>query len=78
MTELEGTLIYKYVVLFSPLFSQDIWCTHSEEIDLPVHEKRNYSFFYAFELMIYFLAEEGFLNMHSDILSNLTPGVLIV
>ena len=34
--------------------------------------------FYVFELMIQFLAEEGFLNMHSDILLNLTPGVSIV
>ena len=34
--------------------------------------------FYAFELMIHFLAEEDFLNMHSDILLNLTPGVWIV
>ena len=31
--------------------------------------------FYAFELMIQFLTEEGFLNMHSDILMNFTPGV---
>ena len=30
--------------------------------------------FYAFELMIQFLAED-FINMHSDILMNLTPGV---
>ena len=30
---------------------------------------------YAFELMIYFLVEERSLNMHSDILLNLTPGV---
>ena len=36
--------------------------------------KKVYSF-YAFELMIHFLAEEDFLNMHSDILLNLTPGV---
>ena len=28
--------------------------------------------------MIHFLAEEDFLNMHSDILLNLTPGVWIV
>ena len=33
---------------------------------------------YAFELTIHFLAEESFLNKHSDILSNLTPGVWIV
>ena len=30
---------------------------------------------YAFELMIDFLAEESFLNMHLDILLNLTPAV---
>ena len=34
--------------------------------------------FYAFELMIHFLAEAGFLNVQSDILLNLTPGVSIV
>ena len=34
--------------------------------------------FNGFELMIHFLAEEGFLNMHSDALLNLTPGVWIV
>ena len=39
--------------------------------------KRFHSF-YAFELMIYFLAEESFLDMHSDVLLNLTPGVWIV
>ena len=32
--------------------------------------------FYAFELMIHFLAEESFLDIYSDdILWNLTPGV---
>ena len=31
--------------------------------------------FNAFELMIQILVEEGFLNMNSDILMNLTPGV---
>ena len=39
---------------------------------------KNIHSFYAFELMIHFLAEEDFLNMHSDILLNLTPGVWIV
>ena len=34
--------------------------------------------FNAFELMLHFLAEEGFLNMHSDFLLNLSPGVWIV
>ena len=34
--------------------------------------------FYAFELIIHFLAEEDFLNMHSDILLNVTPGIWIV
>ena len=29
-------------------------------------------------LMMHFLAEEGFLNVHSDIIWNLTPGVWIV
>ena len=37
-------------------------------------EKKFHSF-YAFELMIHFLAEECFLDIHSDdILWNLTPG----
>ena len=56
-------------------FSQEIWCTNSEEIDLYVHEKKINSF-YAFQLMIYFLAKEDFLDMHLDILLNLTPGGL--
>ena len=34
--------------------------------------------FYAFEWIIHYLAEEDFLNMHSDILLNLTPEVWIV
>ena len=40
-------------------FSQEIWRTNSEEIDLHVHGEKNH-IFYAFELMIKFLAEEGF------------------
>ena len=55
-------------------FSQEIRCINSEEIDLHVHGKKNHSF-YAFELMIRFLAEEVILNMLSDILLNLPPGV---
>ena len=47
-------------------FSQETWYTTSEEIDLHVHGKKIYSF-YAFELMMQFLAEEVFLNMHADI-----------
>ena len=31
--------------------------------------------FCALELMIQFLTEEGFLDMHSDFLMNFTPGV---
>ena len=31
--------------------------------------------FYTFELMIHFLEEEDFLNIHSDILLNITPGL---
>ena len=46
-------------------FSQEIWCANSEEIHLHVHREKIQSL-YAFELMIYFLAEESFLNMHSD------------
>ena len=37
-----------------------------------------FSYFYAVELTIHFLAEEGFLNKNSDILLNLTPEVWIV
>ena len=55
----------------------ELWCTNSEEIDLHVNGKNIYSF-YAFKLRIQLLAEEGFLNMHSDILLKLTPGVGIV
>ena len=51
-------------------FYKEMWCTNSEEIDTHVMGK-NHSF-YAFDLMIQFLAEEGFLDMHSDILLNLT------
>ena len=36
---------------------------------------KNFHRLYAFELTIHFLAEESFLNMHSDILLNLTLGV---
>ena len=54
-------------------FLQEIWCTSSEEIDLHVHGEKIHPF--AFELMTQFLAEDGFLNMHSDILLNLNPGV---
>ena len=43
-----------------------------------MHWKKELRSFHAFELMIHFLAEEDFLNMHSDILLNLTPGVRIV
>ena len=57
----------------SSYFSQKVWRANSEEIGLYVHGEKNYSF-YAFKLMIQFLAE-GFLNMHSDIVLNLTPGV---
>ena len=39
-------------------FSQEIWCTNSEEIDLHVHGKKIHSF-YAFELLMQFLVEEG-------------------
>ena len=40
-------------------------------------EKKFHSF-YAVELMIHFLAEESFLDMQSDILLSLIPGVSIV
>ena len=48
-----------------------------KKIDLDVHGKKIHRL-YAFELMIQFLVEDVFFNMHSDILLNLTPGVLIV
>ena len=75
--KLERLFIYKYMVFSHPLFlsSQEIWCTNSEEIDLHVHGKKIHSF-YAFELMIRFLAEDSFVGMYSDdILWNLTAGV---
>ena len=45
MTELEEMLIYKYVVFSSPLFSQEIWCIHSEETDQHMHGKKNFMAF---------------------------------
>ena len=75
--KLEGLFIYKYMVFSHPLFlpSQKICCTNSEEIDLHFHGKKFHSF-YAFQLMIHFLAEESFLDVYSDDnLWNLTPGV---
>ena len=55
------------MVFSYPLFlpSQEIWCANLEEIDLHVHGKKIYSF-YAFELLMLFLAEERFLDMYSD------------
>ena len=74
ITELKGLFIYKSMVFSYALFSPEIWCTNSEEIDLHVYGETFHSL-YAFELMIQFLAEESFLNMYSDILLNLTHGV---
>ena len=37
--------------------------------------RKKFHSFYDFELMIHFPAEEDFLNMHLDILLNLTSGV---
>ena len=69
-------LIYKYVVFSYQLFFWNLmrnfrryWSTWARE---KIHS------FYAFELMIQFLVEEGFLNMHSDILMILIPDVWIV
>ena len=39
---------------------------------------KNFHSFYAFEWIIHYLAEEDFLNMHSDFLFNVTPEVWIV
>ena len=39
MMELEGIFIYKYVVFSFMLFPEEIWCTHSKEIDLHVYGK---------------------------------------
>ena len=65
-------MVFSYQLFLS---SQEIWCTNSQEIDLHVHGK-NFDSFYAFELMIHFLAEESFLDMYSDdILWNVTTGV---
>ena len=75
MTELEVMLIYNYLVFSCPLFFQEIWCTDSKKIDIHEHGKKNFHSFYAFELMKHFLGEEGFFNMHSDILLNVTLGI---
>ena len=48
MAELEGMIIYKYVVFSYPLFSQEIWWTLSEYINLHVHGK---TIFIAFMLL---------------------------
>ena len=65
-------MVFSYA-LFLP--SREIWCTNSEVVDLHVHGEKFHSF-YAFELMIHFLAEESLLDMYSDdILLNLTPAV---
>ena len=52
---------YAFTNMFSSstrYFSQETWCTNSEEIDLHVHGKKIHSF-YAFELLMQFLVEEG-------------------
>ena len=54
--------------------SLEIWCTNLEEIDLHVHGVKFHGSF-AVELMIHFLEEECFLNIHSAILFNLPHGV---
>ena len=48
MTELEVMLIYKYLAFSFPLFSQEIWCTDSEKIDIHEHGKK---LFIAFMLL---------------------------
>ena len=64
-------MVFSYQLFLS---SQETCGTNSEEIDLHAHAEIFHSF-YAFELMIHFLAEESFLDMYSgDILWNLTPG----
>ena len=68
--ELEVLFIYKYITFSYAWFSPRNL----------VHKFRRKKFYslYAFELMILFLAEESFLNMHSYILLNLTSGVWMV
>ena len=59
------------------LLSKEMCYTSSEGIDPHVHGKKYYRF-YTFELTIHFLAEENFLNIHSDALLNLTSGILLM
>ena len=77
ITELKGMFIYKYMVFSCALFFPRNLVQNSEQIDLHVHGEK-FNSLYAFELMIHFLAEESFLNMHSDSLLNVTRGVWIV
>ena len=67
MAELEVMLIYKYLPVILPrnlvyTFRRD-WSTCAL--------KKKFHSFYTFKLMTHFLAEEGFLNMHSDVYSYL-------
>ena len=71
-------LTYKYMVFSYPLFFPKTSGAQIQKRLIYVCIGKTFHSFYAFELMIHFLAEEDFLNMHSDILLNLTPGVWIV
>ena len=55
-------------------FSKKFGAHIKKGIDLHAHGKKFHSF-HAFELILHLLAEEGILNMHSNILLSLTPGV---
>ena len=66
------------VVPWFLLLSQRIWYKPWEGIDLHVHGKKVFHRFYTFELIIHFLAEEYFFNMHLDNLLNTTSEVWIV
>ena len=75
--KLEGLFIYKYMVFSYQLFLP------AKKFDAQIKERliymsmgKKFHTFYAFELMIHFLAEESFLDMYSDdIISNVTRGV---
>ena len=73
-------LTYKYVVFCSRKFLDSYYFPNKFGTQLQkglifLCMGKNFPNFYIFELMIYFPAEEDFLNMHSDTLLNITTGV---
>ena len=71
ITEFEELFIYKYMVFsYARFFPRNL--VHKFSMGKKFHS------LYPFELMIHFLAKESFLNMHSDFLLSLIPGVWMV